>query len=46
MSLTLREISRNAINPEPTPLRLRQVLRLENADLHLQLRTARFSIMT
>ena len=46
MSATIRQLSRHISNTTLEPLGLRQMLRLENANLRLQVRTVPFSLMT
>lgn len=45
-SITIRQLSRHISNQPLLPLGLRQILRLEKANLRLQVKMASFSIMT
>jgi endonuclease/exonuclease/phosphatase family metal-dependent hydrolase len=45
-SVTIRQLSRHTSNQPPMPLKLRQTLKLAEANLRLQVKTAPFSLMT
>jgi endonuclease/exonuclease/phosphatase family metal-dependent hydrolase len=45
-SVTIRQLSRHTNNQSLASFRLRQILRLEEANLHMQVKVAPFSLMT